>query len=101
MSELWQKPLIRSSKQDIQQILDEVEQIDDLDLWNEVRAKLTDVIVVYRRSQQRSPTHFTFSDGVTRDLTEMAYAHAVAEEYPGLDADDEFPAWMGRGEGGA
>jgi hypothetical protein len=62
--------------------LDEVRTAADPDLWAEVSAKLNDCLVVYRRAM-RART-FTFSDGVTRNLTAMALSHAaaqVAEEF--------------------
>jgi hypothetical protein len=105
MSERWQKPLIARCKSSVREILAEIEAADDLDLWEEIDGKATDVILAYRRSQQQQiapePTTFTFSDGVTRNIDQMAYTHAVADQFPDLDADDEFPAFMGRGERGA
>jgi Mg/Co/Ni transporter MgtE len=91
---------IEKHKRDIASYLDELDEADDADLWEEMDGKMFDVMLVYRRSQE-SPETFTFSDGETRNLTAMAASHAVAEVHPELDQDDEFPAWMGRGERGA
>jgi 16S rRNA U1498 N3-methylase RsmE len=94
MAEPWQKPLIARCKQSVREILTEIEAADDLDLWEEIDGKATDVILTYRHSQreQAAPTHFTFSDGVTRNIDVMAASHAAVEIFPEPDQDDELPA---------
>jgi 16S rRNA U1498 N3-methylase RsmE len=103
MSEPWQKPLIARCKQSVREILAEIEAADDLDLWEEIDGKATDVILVYRQAlkAKAEPTHFTFSDGVTRNIDAMAASHAAVAVFPEFNQDDEFPAFLMRGEKGA
>jgi hypothetical protein len=68
MSEPWQKPLIARCKQSVREILAEIEAANDLDLWEEIDGKATDVILVYRQAlkAKAEPTTFTFSDYLLR-----------------------------------
>ena len=95
----WQKPLAQVRKSECLDYLEEAFAADDLDLLEELAAKMCDVLLTYRRRGQPSPPAvFTFRDGVTRNIDEMALLHAAREMLPDLDQDDEFPAWMERGK---
>lgn len=100
MTKAWQKHLIQACKANILSLLDEIAAADDLDLWNEADGKLNDVILVHRRKGQPvPPSTFTFSDGITRNLTAMALSHAreqFADECGELDGD-EWPALVQNG----
>ena len=100
MSEPWQRPLIRQCKASVQALIDEIEAAGNLALWQEADGKLNDALLVYRnKGQAVPPSTFTFSDGVTRNLTAMAASHAQAQvDDEILDESGEWPAWMGRGE---
>ena len=55
----WQRPLISAHEAEIRELIDEIRAADDIDLWEEAAAKLTDVIVVYRRAMRRQIVKFT------------------------------------------
>jgi hypothetical protein len=80
--------LISRREAEIRELLDEARGYHDPELVDEITCKIHDCLVVYRRAM-RAHT-FTFSDGVTRNLTAMALSHAaaqVAEEF-GDEATD-------------
>jgi hypothetical protein len=100
----WQVSPIDLRAAECQGYLDEAAQTDDLDLMDELAAKLNDAMVVYRRKgrpvppEPSPPEAFTFSDGITREIDAMAYSHAIEEINEELDAASQWPAWMQRGE---
>lgn len=79
----WQKPLIRVREQECSDYLAEAKASGDLDLMEELAAKMADVLIVWRRSQQ--PPRLTFTDGQIRA---MAWNHAVSKVFPELDEED-------------
>lgn len=93
---------IRECRTSLLALVAEIEQANDLALWQEADAKLTDALIVFRnKGKAVPPSTFTFSDGVTRNLTAMAMSHAqeqVADELAAF-MDDEWPALVQRGQG--
>jgi hypothetical protein len=88
----WKRPLISRREAEIRELLDEARGYHDPELVDEIACKIHDCLVVYRRAMRARivPDTFTFSDGVTRNLTAMALSHAaaqVAEEF-GDEATD-------------
>jgi hypothetical protein len=66
-------------------MLDEVRAADDLDLWEEVAAKINDALIVYRKAMRARTVRF--SDGRIENLSEMAWSHAFAEVFGEPDDD--------------
>jgi translation elongation factor EF-Tu-like GTPase len=117
MDQKNKRSVISTLKREILEYLREIDRVDDPDLWQEVAAKVNDVLVVYRhhgKPSQAEPATFTFSDGITRNLSAMAASHAMeqiddetddAQEWIAFTArvqgGDEWPAILLRGERGA
>ena len=86
MLENWQKPLAQTRKAECLDYLEETFAAEDLNLLEELAAKMCDVLLTYRRRDQPSPPAvFTFCDGVTHNIDEMALLHAAREVFPDLD----------------
>jgi hypothetical protein len=77
--------MIRSLKREILEYLRVIEELDDVELWQETSAKINDLLLVYRHKGKPSPPELV-----------MEAAHAAAEMF--LEAD-EYPAWLMRGKG--
>lgn len=94
------RSLITALKGEVLEYLRSVDLLDDPDLWQEVAAKINDVLLVYRHEGRvitDEPITFTFSDGVTRDIDHMAAAHAASAVWPDMDNDEElssFHEWL-------
>ena len=111
----YKQPSMSAHERYVLEAIDEIRKANDLELWEEVASKIADVLIVYRRAMRqqiddriRIPEDelkklvavyrraleartFTFSDGVTRDIDEMALSHAtakVAEEFGDDEAND-------------
>jgi hypothetical protein len=79
MSANWKRPLISAHERDIRELLEEIRAADDCDLWEEVAAKLCDVLIVYRKAMKARTIRF--SDERVANLSEMAFTHAFAEVF--------------------
>jgi hypothetical protein len=95
---------IEKCKREIAAYLSELDEADDLDLWEEAAAKLCDVLVVYRRSQERELISFT--DDQLREMSAWPVS-VTAAELVFREAINDFQLatvqdsrWFG-GEGGA
>lgn len=81
ISEPWRKPLIRvRAQEECTDILAEALATGDLDLLEEMAAKMTDVIVVYRRKGKPALPRWgmTFSP---EQIDSMAFDHAMAAAF--------------------
>ncbi len=86
MPQNWKRPLISAREGEVAEYLDEIRQADDIDLWEEVAAKLADVLIVYRRAMKART--IKFDDGRIANLSDMAFSHAFAEVFGDFDETD-------------
>ena len=86
----WQRPLISAHEAEIRELIDEIRTADDIDLWEEAAAKLTDVIVVYRRAMRRQIVKFT--DERQRVLIDDAFNAAFAQAFSEAEAQPKSRA---------
>ena len=86
----WQRPLISAHEAEIRELIDEIRTADDIDLWEEAAAKLTDVIVVYRRAMRRQIVKFT--DERQRVLIDDAFNAAFAQAFTEAEAQPKSRA---------
>lgn len=80
MPEPWQHPLIAACQLSVRSLIEEAEKADDLDLWEEIDGKLTDVMLTYRRSLQPPEPRrgLTLSPA---QIDSMEFDHAMAKAW--------------------
>ncbi len=69
-----------AARRNVMDMIVEAVEADDPDLWDELDSKITDVLVVYRRSQSSLPKERPVPVQLTPgQLAEMAFCSAVAD----------------------